>query len=280
MDVATRVASLESSLTKSERRVADVVLRQPELVAFRTVAAVAEAAGAGAATVVRFATRLGFDGFGQLQAAVQRDLSQRLRPAAERIRQQAHPDLLEQHLRTAVENVTATLQQVDAASLDRLVERLSDHRAKVAVLTGDASAGVARQFAGDLDALRGRVQLLDGSAVATGRSLSEYGPDDALVAIDLRRYDRDVVDAVTLAARRGVWVSAFTDGPLSPLARHSDASFVLHAEAVGPFDSHVGTLALADLVVAAVAARLRGSAVERLDRAESAWREGSLLVDD
>lgn len=280
MDVAARVASLESSLTRSERKVADVVVRQPELVAFRTVAAVAETAGTGAATVVRFASRLGFDGFGQLQAAVQRDLSQRLRPAAERIRQQAHPDLLERHLRTALDNVAATLQQVDTEALGRLVGRLSDTRHRVAVLTGEASSGAARQFAGDLDALRGGVHLLDGSAVATRRRLSDFGADDTLVAIDLRRYDRDVVEAVSFAASRGVWVSAFTDGPLSPLARYSAVSFVVHADAVGPFDSHVGTLALADLVVASVASRLRGSAVERLDRAEAAWSEASLLLDD
>ena len=52
-----------SQLTAAERRVAQVVLARPQLVGFGTVADLAEAASAGAATVVRLAAKLGFDGF-------------------------------------------------------------------------------------------------------------------------------------------------------------------------------------------------------------------------
>ena len=44
------------------------------------------------------------------------------------------------------------------------------------------------------------------------------------------------------------------------------------AEGAGPFDSHVGTLALANALVTGVAARLRRPATERLDRVEAAWQ--------
>lgn len=280
MDVSSRIAAIEASLTKAERRVAAVVLREPELVAFRTVAAVAERAGVGAASVVRFAVRLGVDGFGGLQQAVQADLSRRLRPAAERIRQEAGPDLVERHIALALENVASTLQRLDTTALEDLVGRVADPSRRVGVLTGDASAGVARQLASDLQALRDGVQLLDGSEVAVGRQLAAFGSDDIVLAIDLRRYDRQVVHAVTRAAGRGVWVAAFTDGPLSPLARHAAASFVVHADAVGPFDSHVGTLALADLMVALVADRMRDGASARLDAAERVWRDHGMLVDE
>lgn len=280
MDTAARIADIERQLSKAERRVAAVVLRNPELVAFRTVAAVAEEAGVGAATVVRFAARLGVEGFGGLQHAVQSDLSRRLRPAAERIRRKSAPDSMERHLALAVENVTATLQAVDTAALDMLVDRVSDTGSKVGVLTGDASAGVARQWVGDLEALRDDVHLLHGPEVAVARRLAGFGPRDTLIAIDLRRYDRQVVQAAALATGRGVWLAALTDGPLSPLARHASSTFVMRADAVGPFDSHVGTLAFCDLVVAAVADRLRRHATERLDAAEAVWREQSMLVDE
>jgi DNA-binding MurR/RpiR family transcriptional regulator len=44
------------------------------------------------------------------------------------------------------------------------------------------------------------------------------------------------------------------------------------AEGPGPFDSHVGTLALANALVAAVADRIRVRAAARLDRLEHAAR--------
>jgi DNA-binding MurR/RpiR family transcriptional regulator len=55
--------------------------------------------------------------------------------------------------------------------------------------------------------------------------------------------------------------------------------FVVAARGVGPFDSHVGTLALLQALAAGVAARLRRSATERLDDVEAAWSVGQELVD-
>jgi DNA-binding MurR/RpiR family transcriptional regulator len=57
-------------------------------------------------------------------------------------------------------------------------------------------------------------------------------------------------------------------------------AFVLAAEGAGPFDSHVGTLALANALVTGVAARLRRSATDRLDRVEAAWQRAGTLTDD
>ena len=94
MQVADRIAQAGAQLTAAERRVAEVILAKPQLVAFGTVADLADAAGAGAATVVRLAAKIGYDGFTTLQASVQQDLAQQLRPAAERIRQPAGADLL------------------------------------------------------------------------------------------------------------------------------------------------------------------------------------------
>jgi DNA-binding MurR/RpiR family transcriptional regulator len=51
------------------------------------------------------------------------------------------------------------------------------------------------------------------------------------------------------------------------------------AEGAGPFDSHVGTLALANALVTGVAGRLRRSATRRLDAVEAAWREAGALVE-
>ena len=85
VEVAERIGRANTSLTPAERRVAEVVLERPQLVAFGTVAELAEAAASGAATVVRLAGKLGYDGFTGLQASVQHSLAGQLRPAAERM---------------------------------------------------------------------------------------------------------------------------------------------------------------------------------------------------
>ena len=279
VEVAERIGRANTSLTPAERRVAEVVLEQPQLVAFGTVADLAEAAGSGAATVVRLAGKLGFDGFTGLQASVQHTLAGQLRPAAERIREPAATDAIGRHLQLEIDNVATTLRALDGAVLADVVAHLAAHKARVFVLSGDASLGVAQQLVADLHALRNDVMLLNGNDVAVRRTVAQLQPSDVIVTIDLRRYDRWVVDAARDAQSRGAWCVALTDSLLSPLAALAERTLTVAAAGGGPFDSHVGTLALINVLVAGVADRLRREATERLDRAEAAWQAGGALTD-
>jgi len=278
VEVAERIAKAGADLTPAERRVAEVVLEDPQLVAFGTVAELAERSDAGAATVVRLAAKLGFDGFTGLQASVQHSLAAQLRPAAERIREPAATDAIARHLQAEVDNVHNTLRAIDPVALGEVVERVAMAE-RVFVLSGDASGGVARQLLKELRALRDGVELIDGNDVAVRRTVSLLRATDVVIAIDLRRYDRWVVESARLAADRGVFLTSFTDSLLSPLASLSARTFTVAAAGVGPFDSHVGTLALANLLVAAVADHVRASATDRFDRAESAWQAAKSLTD-
>jgi DNA-binding MurR/RpiR family transcriptional regulator len=149
----------------------------------------------------------------------------------------------------------------------------------VAVLSGDASRGVADLFVAQLALLRPGVTLLDGPDTRVARQVAELRRGDTVVAIDLRRYERWVLATAERAAAAGMVIVALTDSTLSPLARLADVTFVVRAEGAGPFDSHVGTLALVNALAAGAAARLRRSAAARLDAVEAAWRDADALVE-
>ena len=279
MEVEDRVRQAGAQLTAAERRVAEVVLDRPQLVGFGTVADLASAAGAGAATVVRLAAKLGYDGFSALQASVQRDLAHQLRPAAERIREIGGDHPIERHRAAELSNVQATVDAVDPVTLDAVVTLLADAEREVLVLAGDAERGVALQFATDLGALRVGVAMVGGSDIAVRRTLALTAAESTLVVVDLRRYERWVLETVEVSKQAGHTVIALSDGLLSPLAMLADHSFAIAAASVSPFDSHVGTLALLDLLVAAAAERLKESAADRLQRVEKAWAAGASLIE-
>ena len=283
MEVEQRLRERSDRLTPSERRIAETILAGPQVVAFGTVAELAVAANVGAATVVRFATKLGYDGYSELQASIRRDLTGQLRPAVERIRDTPATGgaaLLARHLAAEISNVQATLEGVDPATLAGAVALLADRDRTVLVLSGVASRGVGVQFVGDLEQLRPACRLLDGNPIDIVRTLALVGADATIVALDLRRYERWLIDAQREARANGAAVVAITDSVLSPLASAADHTFVVEAASAGPFDSHVGTLALLDLLVADVATALRSSATERLDRLEAAWQRADALADD
>jgi DNA-binding MurR/RpiR family transcriptional regulator len=278
--VKERITEAESRLSAAERRVATAVLDELPAVAFGTVADLARRSGTSGATVMRFAEKLGHRGFADLQAAVRRQLSDNLRPATERIRLRPPHDLLGRALVAELDNVQATLGETDPASFDAAVRLLAARRARIHVVAGEAAVGIAHLLAEQLAMLRDDVVLLGGSPVRVTSQLANAAAGDVVVVIDLRRYDRWLVDAIGAGVDAGLSVVTLTDGPLSPFARGAAVGFTVAADGVGPFDSYVGALALVNALVAGVAARFRADATKRLDRIEAAWRQaGALQVD-
>lgn len=274
-------AAADEGLAPAERLVVETILGEPARVAFGTVAELATRSGTSGPTVLRVARKLGFDGYRSLQAAAQAEITGALEPAAARIRRTSagHDDPLGRAAVAEVANVEATLRAADPGAFTLAVRLLADRKRRVVVLAGDAEAGIAATAASQLAQLRDGIEVLAGVPTAVAARIALAGTSDVVLAVDVRRYDAWVLDALPRLRDAGAEVVAVTDGPLSPLATGAAAWFAVTAEGAGPFDSHVGTLALLHALVAGVADRLRGSATDRLDRIEAAWSESGALRD-
>lgn len=271
----------EAGLTPAERQVVEAIVEEPSRVAFGTVAELAARSGTSGPTVVRVARKLGFGGYRELQAAAQAELGSAadLAPAAARIRATAsrRDDPLGRALAVEVANVETTLRSADRTVYARAIRLLAERRSRLLVVGGDAERGLTQAFVDQLGQLRDGVELVDGTPPRVAAQVALAGRTDVVVAVDVRRYDAWLLDAVAGLRDAGASVIAVTDGPLSPLVAGAAAWFAVRAEGAGPFDSHVGTLALLHALVAGVADKLRGPAVERLDRIESAWSSTGAL---
>jgi DNA-binding MurR/RpiR family transcriptional regulator len=281
MTLRDAAAAAAADLSPAERRVVESVLEVPDRVAFGTVAELASRSETSGPTVVRVARKLGYDGFRGLQAAAQAEITGDLAPAAQRIRRTASgsDDPLGRAAAIEVANVETTLRRVDPAGFTAAVRLLADRKRRVLVVAGDAERGIGTTVADQLLQLRDGVEVLDGSPPRVTARVAVAGPSDTVLAIDVRRYDTWLLEAVDGLRAAGAELVALTDGPLSPLVPGAAAWFAVTAEGAGPFDSHVGTLALLHALVAGVADRLRGSATDRLDRIEQSWRTGAALHD-
>ncbi|HWS47757.1 MAG TPA: hypothetical protein VN636_17985, partial [Acidimicrobiia bacterium] len=162
--IATRIAATASALTASERRVADVVLDDPQAVAFGTVARLADRAGTSGPTVVRFAAKLGFRGFAQLQAAVRDEIADALRPATARIRERPASNVVGTVLAADLDNVRVTLEGIAPDEFAAAVEGVAAGR-RVFVLAGEVARGVGIALVTQLDLLRDGVVSIGGSPV-------------------------------------------------------------------------------------------------------------------
>jgi DNA-binding MurR/RpiR family transcriptional regulator len=276
--VASRITTLSASLravksSPAEGRVVQVLIDDPQFVAFRTMAELMERADVGAGTIARLCAKLNLSGFAELQRQAQVELTGSLRPAAERIKEQPATDLIGQVAQAEQTNVTKTFGRIDRTSFDNAVALLADTRRHVVVLASDACRGVGMQYTNELSFLRPNVELLDGNPVTVGRRLALGDELDVVLAIDIRRYDNWLVETVQQFANKRAAVLSLTDNAASVSAHH----FSIDAESPGPFDSFTAALALLNAFNAATAAKLRKSATDRLEKVEQAWRATKVI---
>lgn len=279
MSIREKLAARTADLAPAELRVAEAILARPEAIAFGTVAELAKQATASGATVIRLAIKLGYGGFVGLQQAAQQELAERLNPAVVRIHHTVSDDVLAEVGNCELRNLQATLNGVDRSNFEKAVGWLSDVQRHVVICPGDGSRGAGYTLGDQLLALRPDVSVTSGNTVSLGRELASLEAEDVLVVLDVRRYDRLVVHAAELVRVRGTNVISITDSQLGPVSRLSNCALVAHADAVGPFDSQIGALALGNALVAAAADRLRAKAAPRLERIEEAWQQMQALSD-
>jgi DNA-binding MurR/RpiR family transcriptional regulator len=260
------IASVSDRLTPTERRIAEAVLEEPTLLAFGTVSDLASRVGTSRPSIVRFATKLGFKGYTELQTYIRRGLSDQLARPSERIRT---ADSGEGRERAEIVAALESVFEIAAAGRFKEFSKPVVAADRVWVVTGESSRAGGHALQSGLTMVRSGVHLVREHNIA--RDLADAGPDDAAVVFDFYRYRRSTILAAETLASLGTTILAVTDGPLSPLASMTEHWCQLTIPAVGPFDSSVPSVAAAELLVAQVSRDLKASARDRIDRTESLW---------
>lgn len=267
------VAAVSSELTPTERRIAEAVLAEPTLLAFGTVSDLADRVGTSRPSIVRFANKLGFNGYTRLQQHVRSDLSHRLSRPSERIRSDGKtaPPAREV-INGAISSVLDALEDGRIAELAAPVVRAE----KVWILSGETSQAGAHALHSGLSMVRPGVRSLEEHSFGT--ALSDAGPCDAVVVFDFFRYRRQVATAARVFRDAGVTVVAITDSPLSPLVELADTWCQIEIPAVGPFDSSAPVVLMCELLVGEIAQELQDDATNRIDRIEALWEETEVFL--
>jgi DNA-binding MurR/RpiR family transcriptional regulator len=269
------IASAGGRLTPTERRIAEAVLADATLLAFGTVSDLAAVVGTSRPSIVRFANKLGFGGFTELQDHMRKRLSAELFRPSQRIRREGGKPV---SARADMEqSISSVFEAVGGGRLANLAGKLAKAES-VWIISGETSRAGAHALLSGLSIIRPQVALVEDHTI--GKDLAGVGPGDVAVVIDFFRYRKTVINAAQILADSGVEILAITDGPLSPLAGLTDIWCELHVPAIGPFDSSLPAVAIAELLVAEVGIQLHDVATERIDQTEGMWEATGTFYDE
>ncbi len=276
--LAQLVAGAGDELTPTERRLAAVILEDPTVVAFGTVADVARRVDASGPTVVRFANKLGFDGYGALQDRARAALAAQLQRPTDRIRKTADAAVFDRARATALRTVEAAFDSLGSDLLEAMATLVVESPGRVWIVASATSPAPGQVLLVGLGALRPDVCQLSGASGAVAGRIADAGAGDVVVTVDFKRYEHDVVRATRSLAAAGARVVAITDSALSPIAGLADHWCEIDVPAIGPFDSSLGAVAVCEALVAEVAHQLRSTLPERFDRLEALWAANDVFL--
>lgn len=218
-----RIAAMRNSLQPTERRVADLIVAEPDAVVELTAQQLADRAGVARSSVVRACQSLGYRGYPQLRVALAAELG------AQTERELDHGDgplgELRAALARAAQSLTTAVSLMTEADVSAAVADVSG-ATRLLVVANGLSAPVASDLAMRLTAV-GRPAEVIADAIAQQIAARQLSAADVCIVVSGSGANAASLRAAEGARAAGARVIALTSFASSPLADLADLSLVI-----------------------------------------------------
>lgn len=275
-DILSILEEKEPSFSKGQRRIAGYITESYDKAAFMTASRLGKTVGVSESTVVRFAMELGFDGYPEMQKAMQEMVMNRL-TSVQRI--EVAND------RIGNQDVLTKVLQADADKLRQTAETISCEHFRLAVdsilrvqriyVLGVRSAAPLANFAGYyLNYMFDDVRVITVSGAGEMfENLVNVKPEDVVLAFSFPRYSSATLKAVQYCRGLGATVVGITNSNISPLAQHSDHVLIAKSDMVSLVDSLVAPLSVVNALLVSLASAREAEVQKSLGTLERVWEE-------
>lgn len=273
-DILECIHNKMNTFSKGQRRIAAYILESYDKAAFLTANVLGKTVQVSESTVVRFAAQLGYDGYPEMQKALQELVLHRLTAAQRMEVGETHimqEDVLSSVLLADAERIRKTAEELDLVQFQAAVETLLSSK-RVFVLGVRSSASLASFLCYYLRYLFDDVrQLMLSSESEAFEALVRITPQDVLLGISFPRYCSATVRAMELARSRGARTIALTDCASSPIAQNADCLLLAGSGMVSLIDSMVAPMSVINALLVAVASRRKSETTQTLQNFEEIW---------
>ncbi len=265
--------------SKSQRLLGNFITEHYEKAAYMTASRLGSTVGVSESTVVRFAIEMGYEGYPEMQKAIQ-DYSKTRLTALQRLditNNRVAPDnVLKSVLQQDTDRIKATLDLNDEATFNEAVDRIIN--ARNIYIFGAMSSNVLARFLDNYFQLIFDnvhfVQPVNTSGIY--QQLIRIGKDDVLVAFSFPRYCQSTTNAAKFASSCGAQILAITDSAASPLGEIAGTVLLAKSDMASFADSLVAPLSLINAIIVAVGMKKRESLENTLARLEDMYDENGV----
>ncbi len=275
-DILQKIDNVTEKLSKSQKKLADAIKEDYDKVAYLTASKLGEMVGVSESTVVRFASVLGFDGYPELQRAVQELVRMKLTPN-QRIEitkmRFGHSDILESVMESDINRIRFTYETLDREGFYRSVDAILGAK-NVYVLGARSTEFLAKLLAYNLGLIMDNVRfVVPTSSAEVFEQMFSVGEQDTVIAFSFPRYSSKIVNAARFAKNNKATVVAFTDSDTSPLAEHADYLITAQSDMASYMDTLVAPLSIINAIIVEITSKKGEEITARFDALEKIWDE-------
>ncbi|WP_338490229.1 MurR/RpiR family transcriptional regulator [Erwinia aphidicola] len=275
MNILEKIQLQLENLSKSERKVAEVILASPASAMHSSIALLARAAGVSEPTVNRFCHRLDANGFPDFKLQLAQSLANGTPYVSRNVEQD---DSVESYSGKIFESAMAGLdrvkQSLDVNAVNRAVDLLTQSK-KIAFFGLGASAAVAHDAMNKF--FRFNVPVIYSDDIVMQRmSCMNSGEGDVMVLISHTGRTKSMVELAMLARENDATVLAITS-PGSPLSREATLALTLDVpedtDIYMPMVSRLAQLTLIDVLATGFTLRRGAKFRDNLKRVKEALKD-------
>ncbi|MBL1421927.1 MAG: MurR/RpiR family transcriptional regulator [Alphaproteobacteria bacterium] len=254
--IAERIRSQFENLTKSERRLADVMLENYPISGLGSITTIAKSANVSTPSLVRMAKKLGFNGYAEMQEKLHTELKHTIsNPIAKHDRwAEGTPNthILNRFADAVMNNMRQSVGQLDVAEFDAVIKLLIDKKSDIYVVGGRITRSLADYFYTQMQVMRDGLTLIAPNSNTWAHYIINMQEGDTLITFDIRRYETDILHLAEMAKKKKLKLILFTDQWGSPVAKYADHAFHARIEVPSAWDSNIVTMFILESLLAGV----------------------------
>ncbi|MBM7649119.1 DNA-binding MurR/RpiR family transcriptional regulator [Bacillus ectoiniformans] len=267
------IAGKMGGMSKSQEKIAKFILENQHTAPFLTVEKLSKQAEVSQATVVRFATFLGYSGYPELQQYMQSSVQQQL-TTTERLK--ISKEMYDEKetgvyaiFQDDMDNLKSTMETLDMEAFHQAVDCLLKAR-KVYIIANRSALSLGVFLHYYLQMMLDEVELIS-SIETTAERLYNLGEEDAVIALSFARYTKSTIDIFAYAKEQKATAIAITDTLLSPLIPHADITLTASSRMPTFIDSFVAPLSVINALITYLGKEKEDNLKDRLDSLEDLW---------
>lgn len=269
VDIISMLKLRYSTLRKSEKKVADYILSNPEKIVHCSITNLAEYCKVSETSIIRLCKTMGYSGFQEMKINIALSIFEPQKQIHEEIEEgDSIGDIANKIMAANVKAIEDTVKMLDPAALEKAIDAISrTSRLEFYGMGGSGPVAMDAQhkfFKYGINCIAYNDPHMQAMSAATMKE------GDVVVAISHSGSSRDLVESVKLAHDSGACTICITGGMKSPITKVSDISLMVVAKEQSfkpePMSSRIVQLSIIDILSVGVAMRKSDVVIKNLEK--------------